>query len=199
MNHEIMMGIIRQKIADSRILKILDNIVHSCGDGKNIPIGNLTSQWLGNVYLNELDMFVKHTLHWHDYIRYCDDFCLFGNDKAALHNACDAIREFLSSRLKLTFSRASVYPTSRGVDFIGYRHFRDFVLLRKRTANKIRRRVISIGAHNDTSELARGRLASAYGWARWASTYNYRRDICHQVRGISNSKTTAFVRRYLMG
>lgn len=199
MNHEIMMDIIAQKIADSRIMKILDNIVHSCGDGKNIPIGNLTSQWLGNVYLNELDMFVKHTLHWRDYIRYCDDFCLFGNDKDALHRACDQIREFLATRLKLTFSRASVYPTSRGVDFIGYRHFRDFVMLRKRTAHKIRRRVIEIARHNDTSPLARGRLSAAYGWARWASTYNYRRDICHRVREISNPRTTAFVRRYLMG
>ena len=74
MDHSVMMDIIRQKISDSRILSILDDIVHSCGDGKNIPIGNLTSQWLGNVYLHELDMFVKHTLHWRDYIRYCDDF-----------------------------------------------------------------------------------------------------------------------------
>ena len=199
MNHEIMMKIIKKKIADTRILKILDNIVHSCGDGKNIPIGNLTSQWLGNVYLNELDMFVKHTLHWGDYIRYCDDFCLFGNDKAALHCACDKIREFLATRLNLTFSRASVYPTSRGVDFIGYRHFRNFVLLRKRTSNRMRRRVIEIARHDDKSDLARGRLSAAYGWARWASTYNYRRDICHRVRSIGNSKTSAFVRRYMMG
>lgn len=199
MDHAIMMKIIKKKIADSRIIKILDNIVHSCGDGKNIPIGNLTSQWLGNVYLNELDMFVKHTLHWRDYIRYCDDFCLFGNDKAALHRACDAIREFLASQLKLTFSRASVYPTSRGVDFIGYRHFRNFVLLRRRTSNRMRRRVIEIARHNDTSEIARGRLSATYGWARWASTYNYRRDMCHCVRGIANPRTTAFVRRYLMG
>lgn len=199
MDHKIMMNIITRKIADSRIIKILDNIVHSCGDGKNIPIGNLTSQWLGNVYLNELDMFVKHTLHWGDYIRYCDDFCLFGNDKTALRCACESIREFLATRLKLTFSRASVYPTSRGVDFIGYRHFRNFVLLRKRTARRMRKRILSIARHNDTRDFARGQLSAAYGWARWASTYNYRRDICHAVREIGRPKTTAFVRRYLMG
>ena len=198
MNHAVMMDIIGKKIADTRIMKILDNIVHSCGDGKNIPIGNLTSQWLGNVYLNELDMFVKHTLHWRDYIRYCDDFCLFGNDKAALHRACDAIREFLGTRLRLTFSRASVYPTSRGVDFIGYRHFRDFVLLRRRTSNRMRRRVIEIARHNDTTDLARGRLSAIYGWARWANTYNYRRGMCHSVRDIANPQTTAFVRRFLV-
>lgn len=199
MNHAVMMDIIRQKIADSRILAILDNIVHSCGDGKNIPIGNLTSQWLGNVYLHELDMFIKHTLHWSDYIRYCDDFCLFGNDKGALHVACERIRDFLATRLKLTFSRASVYPVSRGVDFIGYRHFRGHVLLRRRTARKMRRRILSIAAHNDTTALARGQLSAAYGWSRWANTYNYRRDICHRARGVANPKTTAFVRRYLMG
>ena len=144
-------------------------------------------------------MFVKHTLHWPDYIRYCDDFCLFGNDKAALHDACEKIREFLSQRLMLTFSRCSVYPVSRGVDFIGYRHFRRFVLLRKRTANRMRRRIISIGEHNDTSDLARGRLSAVYGWSRWASTYNYRRDVCHRVREIANPRTTAFVRRFVMG
>lgn len=199
MDHAIMMKIIAKKIADTRIMKILDDIVHSCGDGKNIPIGNLTSQWLGNVYLHELDMFIKHTLHWPDYIRYCDDFCLFGNDKAALHGACAQIREFLASQLKLTFSRASVYPTSRGVDFIGYRHYRNFVLLRRRTSNRMRRRMMEIARHNDTSEVSRGRISAAYGWSRWASTYNYRRDICHRVRGIANPHTTAFVRRFLMG
>lgn len=199
MDHEIMMNIIGRKVGDKRILAILDDIVHSCGDGKNIPIGNLTSQWLGNVYLNELDMFVKHTLHWRDYIRYCDDFCLFGNDKGALHDACDKIREFLATRLRLTFSRASVYPVSRGVDFIGYRHFRDYILLRKRGARKMRRRIMAIGLHNDTGDYARGQLSAAYGWSRWACTYNWRRRVCHNVGCIATPRTTRFVRRFIMG
>ena len=198
-NHEIMFNIIKRKVGDKKLLRVLHDIIWSCGADSNLPIGNLTSQWMGNVYLNELDHFIKENLHCRDYIRYCDDFCLFANDKKILHQYKEQIKNFLWEKLKLCYSKSVVFPTWRGVAFIGYRHFRGYVLLRKRTARKMRRRILSIASHNDTTALARGQLSAAYGWSRWANTYNYRRDICHRARGIANPKTTAFVRRYLMG
>lgn len=181
-SHRKMMDIIRRKISDPKILDLLGEIVYSVKGGKNMPIGNLTSQWMGNLYLNELDMFVKHKLHWHDYIRYCDDFCLFGNDARQLRSLISTIGEFLDRELDLTFSKAVVRPTALGVDYIGYRHFKKFILLRRRTAKRIRKRLVNIVRFNDTSSRATGQLASAHGWCKWACTYNYRRSVYREAQ-----------------
>lgn len=177
MDHDVMMKILRRKIGDKRILGILENIVRSGGNGKNIPIGNLTSQWLGNVYMNELDHFVKETLRWPDYIRYCDDFCLFGNNKNDLRTAAKIIKKFLGEHLKLEFSRISLRPVHLGVPFIGLRHFRKFILMRPGAYHKIRTRFRAIKKHNDISDHARQQIAALTGWMRIASTYNFKSEV----------------------
>lgn len=186
-NHEIMFNIIRRKIADKRLLGVLRNIIWSCGGETNLPIGNLTSQWMGNVYLNELDYFVKQQLHCRDYIRYCDDFCLFSNDKRILAQYQERLSQYVRDVLKLEFSKAVIYPVNRGVTFIGYRHFRKFIMLRKYGAKKLRKRVLNIARYNDTTPLAVGQLASYHGWVKWCASYNYLQDICYRVKHISHN------------
>lgn len=176
-NHDALLDIISRKIRDSRIMDLLRDIVCSIGGETNVPIGNLTSQWFGNVYMNELDHFVQQDLHVHDYIRYCDDFLVFGNDKSHLHKIAEFVRKFLSEKLKLGFSKCVVYPVSRGIDFIGYRHFPKYILLRRRTARRVQKRIGKIIKTGDTSPHARGCIAAAYGWSRWANTYNFRRKL----------------------
>ena len=176
-NHNILLNIISRKVRDTRIMELIRDIVCSIGGETNVPIGNLTSQWFGNVYLNELDHFVQQDLHMHDYIRYCDDFLVFSNDKSLLNKILVRIGEFIHDKLSLEFSKCVVYPTSHGVDFIGYRHFRKYILLRRRTAKRVRKNILNIIRHGDTSLHARGCVASAYGWARWANTYNFRRKL----------------------
>ncbi|MBO4700853.1 MAG: group II intron reverse transcriptase domain-containing protein [Alphaproteobacteria bacterium] len=183
-NHKKMIGIIARKIHDRRILKILKEIVFSVGGETNLPIGNLTSQWLGNVYLNELDYFVKHILHWRDYIRYCDDFCLYGNNKHQLKYMLSNVKRFIEINLFMSFSRTIVRETKNGVDFIGYRHFRKFVLLRKKSALKIKRRISNIIKYHDWSGHCVGQIAAAYGWLKWACTYNLRNKICQEKCGL---------------
>ena len=153
--------------------KILDEIVRSVGGETNLPIGNLTSQWLGNVYLNELDHFVKSELRWRDYIRYCDDFCLYGNDKNTLKHMAQKIKVFITDGLKLVFSRSIVRQTVFGVAFVGYRHFKNFILLKKYAARKIKHRIMNIINHSDISEHATGQIAAFWGWVRWSCSYNY--------------------------
>lgn len=183
-NHSILIKIIGRKIHDKRIMRIIREIVNSIGGETNVPIGNLTSQWFGNVYLNELDKFVHQELRIGEYIRYCDDFLVFSNDKETLHKALVRIREFLAEKLRLDFSKSVIYPTSRGVDFIGYRHFRGYILLRRRTARRMMRRIARIRETGDTSPHARGIIAAAYGWAKHANTYNLRRKM---FRGVPRS------------
>ena len=106
-DHKIMFNIIKKKIGDRKLLAVLKNIIFSCGDDKNLPIGNLTSQWMGNVYMNELDHFAKEDLHCNAYIRYCDDFLIFSNDKDFLHRCKQYIEMYVWQYLKLQFSKFS--------------------------------------------------------------------------------------------
>lgn len=184
-NHQIMFDIVKRKIADKKLLNVLHNIIWSCGGETNLPIGNLTSQWMGNVYLNELDHFVKEQLHCRDYIRYCDDFCLFGNDKKILHEYKEKIESFINTKLKLVFSKSMVFPTARGLPFIGYRHFKKFIMLRKYGAKKMRNKILNIAKHNDISDHAMGQLASYRGWAKWCCCHNFLIDICNMANHIS--------------
>ncbi len=184
-NHEIMFNIVQRKIADKRLLDVLHNIIWSCDGDTNLPIGNLTSQWMGNVYLNDLDHFVKEDLHCTDYIRYCDDFCLFSNDKDILHHYKTRLETFLFCRLKLVFSKSAVYPVSRGVSFIGYRHFKKFLILRKYGARKILKNVKNIAMKKDKGEHSVGQLAAYYGWAKWCCSYNFLINIIDTSKRIS--------------
>lgn len=184
-NHDIMIDILHQKIGDKKLLRVLDDIIRSVGGETNLPIGNLTSQWMGNVYLNQLDMFVKHILHCRDYMRYCDDFCLFGNNKRALWQMLRQIAEFLGNKMKLQLSKFFLKPVAHGVNIIGYRHFRNFVLLRSRGVRKICRRLLNIARYNDFSEHSVGQIASAHGLIKWARTYNFRRRLYDKIGCVS--------------
>jgi len=181
MDHEIMMRIIRRKIKCPDTLWLLEDIVRSFPGGKNIPIGNFTSQWMGNLYMNELDQYAKHVLKIRDYIRYCDDFLFFHNDKAVLRDVAGKVQDFLGEVLQLRLSKCDLFPTSRGVDFLGYRHFKGYILLRKRTAKRVARRLQKLPglyeAGKVTADHCRSVLASARGWVKWANSHNYQRKV----------------------
>lgn len=177
-DHAIMFNIIQRKIKCPDTLDLFKKIIYSVPDGKNVPIGNYTSQWMGNLYMTEVDMFVKHTLHIKDYVRYCDDFCLFHDDKALLGRAAREIEQFIAERLALKLSKCDLFPVSRGVDFLGYRHFPGYILLRKSTSIRIRRRLGKLpgllAAGEITLDRFRGAIASVNGWMKWANAHNFR-------------------------
>ncbi len=180
--HGPLMEVIRHKIKDERVLALFQDIIGSLGEDRNVPIGNYTSQWLGNLYLNELDQYVKHTLHIKDYLRYCDDFLIFGNDKEEMKRLADQVEAFVSDRLQLRLSKKSLYPTAHGIDFLGYRHFPSGkILVRKATAKRIRRRLKILPwalKHGRISkEQAIGKLASASGWLKHANAHHFRMAI----------------------
>ena len=179
-DQDILMEIIKKKIKCPDTLWLFENIVRSFPGGKNVPIGNYTSQWFGNLYMNEADQFVKHDLQAKygriDYIRYCDDFCLFNNDKKILKLCREELREFLDKKLKLKFSKCDIFPISRGVDFLGYRHFDNYILLRKRTTKRVRKRLVALPGLFErkkiTAEQFRSSVASTWGWLKHANTHN---------------------------
>lgn len=173
----ILFKMLERVFKDKDVLWLLkDIIVFSFEGGKNVPIGNLTSQWFGNFYLTKMDRFIKQELKIKDYVRYCDDFCLFGNDKAYLHECKRRIEKFLREELELQFSKSDVFNTKQGVDFLGYRHFDNYILLRKNTAKRIIKRMGKLQKELEcgiiTEEQYRSVITSTYGWLKHANTHN---------------------------
>lgn len=144
-DHEILLRCLTKRVADKDMLAICKLIVYSSCEmpRKGIPIGNLTSQLFANIYLNELDQFVKHTLRARHYIRYMDDFVILSSDKAFLHHAREEIETFVTTRLKLAMhpKKVQIVPVHVGVDYLGYRIFPHYRKLRKSTVQRFVARV----------------------------------------------------------
>jgi len=177
LHHETLKKIIRKKIKDKEVLMLLDEIIDSTHTERNVPIGNYLSQWFGNIYMNEVDMFVKHELRIKPYIRYCDDFLIFGDNKKEMHEIADEIEQFLDSKLKLSLSKKNLFHTTQGVDFLGYRHFKSGkILIRKSTAKRMKKRIKKLKWELKTKRITRDRvmsvLGSISGWLKHANTHN---------------------------
>jgi retron-type reverse transcriptase len=175
-DHEILKRIIRKKIKCRDTLWLIDDIIDSFEGGKNTPIGNYTSQWFGNLYMNELDQWLRHTHKVRAYVRYTDDFVIFSDDKRELHRLRDEIEQYLREQLKLKFSKWSIFPVSQGVDYLGYRHFKEKILLRKSTAKRVKKRMAQLpkklAKGKITTEQYRSSIASTEGWLRWSNSHN---------------------------
>jgi hypothetical protein len=147
-----------------------DDLLAACRP-RGLPIGNLTSQFFANVYLHELDAFVKYTLRWKHYIRYCDDFVLLGSDKQALHAMREVIARFLERlRLRLHPKKTLVFPLTIGTTFLGYRIYPTHIRINKANVNRFIHRLRS-----QQRAWQQGRLVlhaiqpSIQGWVAHAS------------------------------
>lgn len=145
-NHTRLIRILEQRIPDRDILWLLSNIVnsfHAKEEGVGLPLGNLTSQLLVNIYMNEFDQFVKHTLKCKAYIRYADDFVLLSRDREELKRLLSRIEAFLRNDLHLELhpDKVSIRTLASGVDFLGWVHFPDHRVLRTTSKRRMLRRI----------------------------------------------------------
>ena len=197
-DHEIAKRLVARKIKDRRVLALLGQIIDSSsgqepvidwfpgddlftplGRRRGIPIGNQTSQFLANVYLDPLDHFVKERLGAKGYVRYVDDFLVFSDDKAQLGEFRRAIAGFLHGlRLRLHPRKNVIAPVADGIRFVGYRVFPSHVLLPKENVRRFLRRARRMqadyaGGAIDAAEV-KTRLMSWLGHARQADTHRLR-------------------------
>jgi len=143
--------------------------------GKNnergLPIGNLTSQYFANIYLDKLDQYIKHTLKAKRYIRYVDDFVLLSRREGELAEWQFKIERFLRDKLLLSLhpKRRQLLPISNGIDFLGYIVRPRYILVRNRVVNNLRHRMINSNGRADsflTSYLGHFKLANAYNLSK---------------------------------
>ncbi len=141
-DQSILLTILQKYLSDERTLSLLQNIIESfqsTGSGKGLPLGNLTSQLLVNVYMNEFDQFVKHTLKATCYIRYSDDFVFLSTDRDWLQSLLPKIHDFLHDYLALELHphKVSIETLASGIDFLGWTHFPDHRVLRTSTKRRM--------------------------------------------------------------
>jgi retron-type reverse transcriptase len=212
-DHAILRDILARKLDDARVMALIDRILASgvgvlshdydlvtfSGDDlfaalrpRGLPIGNLTSQFWGNVYLNALDQYVKRTLHCKAYLRYVDDFLLFSDSKPQLWTWKRAIQEKLAGlRLILHERSSTVYPVTNGIPFLGFRLYPTHRRLKRRNgaafARRYRawRRAVAQG-HMSLEDL-HVRLQGWIAHAEHGDTYGLRRSLLSEpIIGVDN-------------
>lgn len=136
-DHNILLQILKKHIEDVNTIWLLKQIIDSFSPG--LPLGNLTSQLLVNIYMNEFDYFVKHKLKTKYYIRYADDFVLLSLGKSELLNNIRYIERYLNDVLKLELHPDKVFVKNfaSGVDFLGWVHFPKHRVLRATTKRRM--------------------------------------------------------------
>jgi len=170
-NHSILKAILRKIFKDKELLYLLDEIIDSiCGE-TNIPIGNYLSQWFGNIYLNILDRFcIKHGFT--KLVRYCDDLIIFSNNKKALNSLLTLVDNMLNTTLKLKLSKSKILSTYRGITFLGFKHFKNYIILKQSTKKRLKIRLLNLPNDKTRECKAKGQIASALGWLSHGNCYN---------------------------
>jgi len=176
-NHKILLDLLGQYILDKDVISLLTQIVKSFSYAPNrgLPLGNLTSQLLVNIYMNEFDQFVKYELKVKYYIRYADDFTVFSRDKSWLEELLPRIDGFLTEKLKLTLhpSKISIRTLASGVDFLGWVQFSDHRVLRTSTKRRMFKK-LDLSKNKNT-------LNSYLGLLKYGHTHKLRKRIYEKV------------------
>lgn len=163
-DQNVLIKILQQYIPDQSIIWILSKIIESFNSGNNgkgLPLGNLTSQLLVNIYMNEFDQFIKHKLKIEYYIRYADDFVILSQDKKWLRDILSKIKNFLSDELLLELhpDKISIRTFASGVDFLGWVNFIDHRVLRTVAKRRMLRGIKKRQGNNNTLQSYLGLLS----------------------------------------
>jgi retron-type reverse transcriptase len=181
-DHTVLKRILRRTIRCRDTLWLLDRIIDSGAEGDvGLPIGALTSQLFANIYLDQLDHFVKETLREHYYLRYMDDFVVLCSEKASLRTSRERIEEFLNQELKLRLNpKTDVYPWYHGLNFCGYRIWPTHTLPRKANVLRMQRRLNRMSrlclAGRLATENVQSVLMSWFGYMKHCNSYRTVRE-----------------------
>ena len=184
-DQRILLQILQKKVKDPQvgwlIKKILGNYMRQ--EGKGMPLGNLTSQFFANVYLNELDQFVKHHLKVKFYLRYVDDFVILHQSQEELRNILQKINFFLQEKLCLQLhpTKSYIVPLHEGTEFLGLKFFLHHKIMKKKNIRRFYQKLDKFCTEYDAQKVAYDKLYDFLeGWlayAKNANTFNRRSKV----------------------
>jgi len=192
-NHRILITILKRNIKDARVINLVELILKNGPKSKRIgmPLGNYTSQFFANVYLSELDYFVKHCLKAKYYIRYVDDFIILHRSEEQLELWKEQIDIFLVRNLEIALhkDKSKILPMYKGIKFLGFRVFYYHKLLRKSNILQMRKNLdFWIRLYNRKGLSYDKLIERVDGWLAYASqgnTYRLRCKIFKKVDEIA--------------
>lgn len=173
---------IEAKISCRHTLWLIERFTPRTGLG--LPIGNLTSRLWANVYGTEVDRFLAQTMGISSFVRYMDDIVVMGRSRGYLHALREWLEMFCRYALGLRFSKWSITPVSAGVNFLGYRIFPGYKLLRRDSVRRAKRKIRQHTLARD-NEALRFFLAAWMGHAQWADSHNLLRSLAAQHRQLT--------------
>lgn len=175
-DHEIMLKLINRSIKDRNVIWLADKIISNGGTaGKGLPIGNLTSQFLANVYLDPLDHFIKDKEGVRHYLRYMDDFVLFSEDKCYIKDLRKKIEAFLSERLFLKLKSRATFINQRlnGLSFLGVRIFPRVIRIKPDNCRRLFKKMEAREKQYLACKISeRGYMQSMMSMAGYLDSYN---------------------------
>lgn len=205
-DHVIMLVLIQKKIKDQRVIWLIKTIFSNYSASereKGMPLGNLTSQFFANVYLNELDQFVKHTLKVEYYVRYVDDFVLFHTSWKVLEEYKFKIDAFLREKLTLELhpDKSRIIPLERGTEFLGLKIFYHYKRIKTKNMRKFHRKFHSFYTQYERKEIQYDAIYDfVEGWLAYvkhADTYTLRKKIMASIEHkFAHEISTKEVNRY---
>lgn len=194
-NHGILKMKFRRIFKDPELLYLLDEIIDSISTAQiddlrniwlldedvdpetGIPIGNYLSQYCGNFYLSSFDHWIKGVKGVKYYYRYMDDIVIFGQSKEELHALRLEIDHYFRSELRVVMKgNWQVFPSyDRGIDFVGYRVFMGYVLLRKSTCKSFKKKMVAIRQKTENGQMMNHSewcaVNSYKGWLKHCDSY----------------------------
>ena len=176
-NKEILFNIIKRKIKDKDLLWLINEILYAQKREKGLEIGNYTSQMFANIYLNEIDQYIKHELKVKWYFRYLDDSVILVKTKEEAKEMLEKIRNYLKENLQLELNKKTqIFKNKQGVNFCGYKINEYRLKIRDKGKRKLKKKVKvlkeKIKQGEITSKEAKRYLAGHMGYIKIADTYN---------------------------
>jgi len=183
-NHKVLIKILRRKIKDENLIWLVNRVLSNfeINTGIGMPLGNYTSQFFANVYLNELDYYVKNILKAKYYIRYVDDFVILHKNKKRLEYYLKHINNFLPY-LKIKFhpEKTEIHSIKNGITFLGYRIFYHCRLLRKRNLRYFMKRFEKNKTLFNNNEITpkqfESRINGWMGYAKFGNSFNLNKKL----------------------
>lgn len=183
---DILFGILKKKIKDKYLIDFTYKMIYENNEFIGICIGNYTSQWFANIYLNELDHYVKEILNIKYYLRYMDDFIILVPNKEIAKDIYNKIKIYINSKLHLELNKKSrYYPIRYGCDFCGYIIYRNYVKIRKRAKKKINKSIKVWNYLYKANKFNYSKFISSYNsymsYLKHANSYTYIRTINNKI------------------
>ena len=175
-DHDILKSIIRKKIKDTRLLKLLDEIIDSV---EGVPIGNYLSQFFANLYLSYFDHYLKEEKKVKYYYRYADDMVILAPNKPYLHALLVDMNDYLTNQLNLQIKgNYQVFPTDvRGIDFVGYVFRHTHILMRKTIKVRFCRKAAKLNKKKLDPKQYKMQIAPHLGWAKHCNSKHLQKKI----------------------